>query len=279
MHIFIPSRGRSSKQEFLRSPIPLLPAEWLRHTTLVLHESEKYKYHDWIGNLSAEYGMGVLSFDYDGIAEKRTKIGQWAEKLGYKKFLMLDDDINFLRRKEADTAAQVTMTEPSDINLMLMNIEQQLDNYAQVALGLREVNKTNLIGPMPLIEECGKCMRAVAYQTAVFREMSTMRVRTMSDYDTTLQILESGRKNAIMHFWMSGQRSTQAPGGCSIWRTRELHEESVDRMVQLHPGLVTKRVKKALSGGDISERAELTVYWKKAYKQGVKNVVPTPNNV
>lgn len=212
--------------------------------------------------------LKLIPCTYSTIAEKRLLIGFFAERRGHNKFLMLDDDINFLRRISPGTASQMTITDLQDTNEMLTWIENSLDTYPQVGIGFREVNKTAVLGEPPLLEECGKCMRAVAYQTSVFRSLDTARVPVMEDYDTTLQILESGRKNAILWYWMSGQRSTNQPGGCSSWRTLEVHNQAVYRMHELHPHVTRIREKRTFSGGALANRLELTIQWKKAYRCG-----------
>lgn len=278
MKIYIPTRGRwdYTKNNPL-IPLQYLPSHWTERTYIVVHKDEAVEYANTLAYMTGEeYMLGhpkLLIMDYDGIADKRTKIGEHAEKIGTKKFMMIDDDLNFLRRVSQFAVNQKTIKvdDKCEIDMMLAHVEHNLNSYAQVGLGMREGNNHAGAGECPLPTECTKAIRAVGYQTDVFRSVDTNRVRTMSDYDTTLQILEKGLKNVVLNWWMSGQKGTNTPGGCATWRTHQIHEESVKRMVELHPGICIPRLKENKTGGDFGKRMELTIRWKKAYEQGVAN--------
>lgn len=274
MRLYIPSRTRWDHIV----PLRYLNDYWMFKTNLVVHKDEAEDYANAV-LLSHSNGEivnvpNIIAIEYTGgIAEKRTLIGKHAEENGYDKFMMIDDDLNFLRRLYVDAVNQVTIRydEKDEIDKMLRAVEHYLDKYAQVAIGMREGNNHAGVGEAPLITECTKAIRAVGYQTKAFRSVDTNRVRTMSDYDTTLQILEQGKKNAVLNWWMSGQKGTNTAGGCSIWRTHEVHEQSVAKMVQMHPGICTARMKENKTGGEFGVRPEVTIKWKKAYEQGRAN--------
>lgn len=275
MKIYIPSRGRFTANEISRGPLAIMPERWVNNTMVVVPYTEREAYTESIADLmSAQIVKGIPiieAWTYDGIAQKRTMIGHHAEAHGFNKFMMLDDDINFLKRVSPEQVNQVTIRDSADINEMLCYVNMYLDLYPQVAVGMREGNNRSGVGPAPLLTKVTKAIRAVGYRTAIFRAVATDRVRTMSDYDTTLQILELGYENAVLNYWMSGQKGTNTPGGCSTWRTHAIHEESVRKMVELHPGIVYARVKENKTGGDFGVRMEATIGWKKAYQQGVHN--------
>lgn len=268
--IYIPSRGRFREDDIMHGPLPLLPAAQLAHTTVVVPVQEAGSYRLTLERKFHGSGLRMYSMDYHGIAEKRERIGRIARENRQPYFMMLDDDINFLRRASADSASQVTVTDQSDIEAMLASVEEHLQAYNQVALGMREVNKTAMLGPSPLREDCSRAIRAVAWVTSTFCSLEHRRVQVMEDHDLTLQLLESGRPNAVLWYWMSGQRGTNTHGGCSSWRTLEVHNDAATTLHRLHPQVTRLRVKENKSGGAISTRLEVTIYWKKAMKIGVE---------
>lgn len=268
--IYIPSRGRFRPEDIEHGPLPLLPPDQLQHTTVVVPVQEAASYKMSLEKKFHGSGLRLYSMDYSGIAEKRMRIGQVARERREPHFMMLDDDINFLRRSSSESAAQVTITDSGDVRMMLESVEWHLRAYNQVALGMREVNKTAMLGPSPLREDCSRAIRAVAWVTSTFCSLEHRRVQVMEDHDLTLQLLESGRPNAVLWYWMSGQRGTNTHGGCSSWRTLEVHNDAATTLHRLHPQVTRLRVKENKSGGAISTRLEVTIYWKKAMKIGVE---------
>ncbi len=87
----------------------------------------------------------------------------------------------------------------------------------------------------------------------------------MEDFDVQLQLLKRGLGNACLYYWAQGQSKTNAPGGCSLWRTHEVHEAAARRLAELHPGLVRLRQKaNKTDAGGFGTRMEVTIAWKKA---------------
>lgn len=267
--IYIPSLGRWSYDHLRHGPLTLLHrADQLPSTTVVVHIKEAASYKRALEAAFPDCGLRMAAIDYDGIAEKRERIGQMAAAAGHDCFMMLDDDINFLRRASHESASQRTMTTGAEVREMLWGVDSALDSYQQVALGLREVNRMAVRGPPPLLDECSRAIRAVAWDTRVFNSLRHRRVRCMEDHDLTLQLLESGQKNAVLWYWMSGQPQTSSTGGCSAWRTREVHDEAARELHRLHPDVTKLRQVTNKGGGGLSTRTEVTIYWKKAHRNG-----------
>ena len=112
-------------------------------------------------------------------------------------------------------------------------------------------------------------MRAQGFQTEAFLSFEHGRVRVMEDFDITLQILRAGGSCAVNYYYAQGQRMTNEAGGCSTWRTHEIHEESARRLAELHPGIVSLRQKQ--NKGDqngFGTRTEVTIQWKSAWAEG-----------
>lgn len=152
---------------------------------------------------------------------------------------------------------------------MLRTIEGLLDEYAHVGVSAREGNNRAGEGDAPLLQENTRTYRVLAYQTDMFLSVEHGRVRVMEDFDVNLQLLRQGHKNACLFYWAQGQKMTNAPGGCSTWRTHEVHEESARRLAELHPGLVSLREKHNKTDADgFGTRTEVTIQWKRAYNHG-----------
>jgi hypothetical protein len=167
---------------------------------------------------------------------------------------------------------------------MLDCVEAALEQYAHVGISAREGNNrldrqvrvgeyAGLDTDIVTAQECTRTLRALAYQTAEFLKCEHGRVDVMEDFDVNLQLLERGLPNLNLAHWAQGQRQTNAPGGCSTYRSQDVQTASAVRLAELHPGFVTLREKKNKSGGAFGNRTEVTIQWAKAYKQGLAKKV------
>jgi len=208
----------------------------------------------------------VLACPEKGIAAVRRWIGEHAARQGEPYFLMLDDDVQFYRRRENSVYLR-NADQPGDMEECLARVEEFLKaGYAAVGISPREGN--NRI-EAPYAENT-RLIRALAFHTEPFLACEHQRVQVMEDFDILLQLLRSGRPNANIYEFAQGQKSTNAPGGCSTYRTHQLHEKSAHRLAELHPSFVKLREKRNKTGGDFGTRTEVTIQWKKAYAEGVK---------
>lgn len=141
-----------------------------------------------------------------------------------------------------------------------------LTEYPMVGISAREGNNYAGTGPAPLIKECTRSMRFYAFRTADFLSIDAGRMPEMADFDTALQFLRRGQKNAVLYYWAQHQPGTQAPGGCEAYRTHATHEAAAKKLAELHPDFVSLRTKTNKSGGEFGTRTEVTVQWRKAYE-------------
>lgn len=266
MRIYIPTRGRYTTI-CSDSTLSRLPEDLRVRTTIVTHEEDWSQYKARI--VESGWSVEVLSAgSYESIGQKRHYIGSVAQKRDEETFAMLDDDIDFLVRR-GDDVWNLRAAEDSEIVELFNSIEELLDEYAEVGVSSREgQNRWGVGSKEQLVFPNTRLMRFVAFRTDDFMSVEHGRVRVMEDFDVTLQLLRRGRPNALVAYWANGQRQTQQDGGCSIWRTHEIHEEAARRLADLHPGLVSLRQKNNKSGGEFGSRTEVTVQWKKAYGHG-----------
>ena len=92
-----------------------------------------------------------------------------------------------------------------------------------------------------------------------------------------MQILANGGEIASNYYWAQGQRMMNEAGGCSEWRTHEIHEKAAETLARLHPGVVSLRQKQNnLDKNGFGTRTEVTIQWKYAHQKGQRNAKREP---
>lgn len=263
MYIFIPSTHRHDKID--RGPLQDLTEEVRgRHKVhYVVPDGEGLSYREALPR-----DVGVITTAAKGIAQTRHIIGLHCRDRVVDHFLMLDDDIRFLvRRDEDDWRLRGPNTD--EVMEMLSAVDKSLLLYDHVGISAREGNNRIGTGGKSLRAENTRTLRALAYQTESFLSVEHGRVDVMEDFDVNLQILRQGGSNCCLHYWAQGQAMTNAPGGCSTYRTHAVHEKSAHKLAELHPGLVRLRQKTNKTDREgFGTRTEVTIQWKKAAKEG-----------
>lgn len=268
--MYIPSRGRYTQSEIQRSTMmefsPGTPIN------LVVWPEEAEQYTKAIENEPLLFATEVLVLPADvpkGIASKRKYIGEIAASRKEDRFMLMDDDIGFLVRRSADDW-RLRATTHLETRDMMRAIDAYLNVYAAVGVSAREGNNRFGVGDVDaLVVPNTRMMRAYAFQTELFNAVEHCRVDVMEDFDVFLQLLRQGYDIALLAYYAQGQSMTNAPGGCSVWRTHELHEQSAHKLAALHEGFVRTRQKQnKTDAGGFGTRTEVTVSWKKAAEAG-----------
>lgn len=255
MDIFVVSRSRFVTSDTLNS----LGSE-ARRAKLVVPSSQVNSY----AALAKQHGCTLVACPVDGIAMTRQYCGQICKS---DRFLMLDDDLKFYRRiSPTDWHLRYPCDIGASIADMLKLVETKLNKYVHCSISAREGNNRL---PYEGVE-CSRPLRALAYRKQHFLELTHGRVKIMEDFDVTLQLLRKGYKNHVIASWAQGQLQTQMAGGCSDYRTKQLHNENVELFAKLHAPFVKLRTKKNKTGGDFGERTEATIYWQRAYESAAK---------
>lgn len=269
MHVFVPSTRRSEVKEIQRGPLARMAAHTRTRATYVVPVEQVPAYTASLQSLGWSE-VEVVPFFGKGIAETRQFIGQYAEKHGIKHFLAVDDDVHWLVRRGPDTW-RMRYAEPIEIDAMLECVDKLLVDFGHVGVSSREGNNYLGVGsPETLYTQNVRTLRALAYRTKDFLSVEHCRVQLMEDFDVNLQLLKLGIPNANIGYWAQGQQMTNAPGGCSTFRTQELHERSARKLAELHPGLVKLRMKSNKTDKDgFGSRLEVTVKWKAALRPKV----------
>jgi hypothetical protein len=260
--VYIPSRSRPEKIDQL---LKQLPPEMQHNATVIVPEGQYERYAP--KTLTAR--VETVPNEWR-IAQIRYLIGTRAQDDGHEHFMMVDDDVEFLVRKNMHDF-RLTKADPGQVAGMINVIDQLFLRFPKVShigvSGREGNNRVGNGGPWDLVESTTRTMRVVAWDTKEFMALRHGRVEVMEDFDLSLQSLERGRENRVLYYWANGQTATHAPGGCADWRTREIHDASASRLAELHPLTVRTRLKQNMTG-PMPERLEVTVQWKRAAEIG-----------
>lgn len=268
MKIYIPSSGRSGAENILAGPVADFSGDVRARTTYVVPPAQLADYHSTLENtgLIAD-GVSVIPSPALGIAATRHWIGQTCQENGEGKFAMVDDDVRFVRRASKDATGLIKCT-PSDVDDMWLMVEHMLEDYAHVGVSARQGNNNMGVGGYELMEKNTRTLRVLCYRTRDFLKAQHGRVPVMEDFDVNLQLLRMGRPNLNIGWWSQDQKMTNAPGGCSTYRTHQLHEQAAHKLAELHAPYVKLRQKVNKTGGEFGTRTEVTIFWKKAFGRG-----------
>lgn len=257
MLIAIPSRARAGQANHT---FERLPPALQKDAVLVVSKQEALDY-------IARFGKNnVVRTSHDGIGRVRQHVLRFGDVA--QKIVMLDDDLTFYERRK-DDPTKLLNASPASITKLFKAIDKALDSYAHVGVAARE-GANRCADPVILNT---RMLRVLAYRTDILKAEGIRydRLPVMEDFDVTLQLLRKGYANAVINGWAQDQGTSNAPGGCSTYRTREVQAAGAHGLKKLHPDfvtVVTKETKGAWGGG---ERTDVRIAWKKAYEEGLRN--------
>lgn len=255
MKIYIPSRAR---------------AEQPHHTWEALPKAAQKRAYMVVGPKDAPAYLqrfpedNVLIVDVQGIG----KVRQHIIDISDGPVLMLDDDISFFTRREDDERL-LQKAQPKDITAGLALMEKTLGRFAHAAFAIREGANRNT---EPFISNI-RCLRALGYNAKYLKKEGVRfdRLPVMEDFDVALQLLRKGYPSATINTLLQDQGASNAPGGCSTYRSMEVQAKGADGLKRLHPDFVTVVTKNAKSKDAWAERRDVRVQWKKAYEEGQRH--------
>lgn len=257
MIIFIPTLNR-------RSSDTLLSLNVIRDNYkifMVCSNEADLRY--WSDKSFAVYGpMGIAN------------IRQWCihtcRQQGDEKCLMMDDDLVFATRRD-DEPTKFRPSTTDEIVHMLSDIEHLLDSYAHVGVSTREGGNRDVDKYVTNT----RLLRVLGYRCDVFTTnlIRFNRIELMEDFDVTLQLLEDGYQNIRLNWIVHNQRSSNAPGGCSTYRTLERQAAAAKALKELHPHFVETVIKKTKTAWNGKERTDVRIQWLKAFNSARKVLV------
>ena len=178
------------------------------------------------------------------------------------KLVLLDDDLSFFYRPDPNDW-HLKQAGPKQLRRMFKEIDKYLDQYVHVGVSARGGN--NLVEQPYAINT--RYMRVLCYNCPKLPSgLQIERAGDMGDFDVNLQLLRKGYPNLVLYKYAQDHPGTQWVGGCSAYRTLQLHNRIVKKMAVWHKGFVRVREKHNKTGGEFGHRLELTIYWKKAYE-------------
>jgi hypothetical protein len=254
MKIFIPSLGRVDQTNHT---FENLPPAIRKRAVMVVSPKEVVAY-------SARFGAdNVVPVAAKGIGKVRQRIIDICDG----PVLMLDDDLSFFARRE-DDPTKLRKATPEDVTAMVGAMAATLEDCAHAAIAVREGANRNTD---PVIYNT-RCLRALGYNATILKghDIRFDRLPVMEDFDVALQLLRKGFRSVTLNRWAQDQGTSNAPGGCSTYRSREVQAQGARGLAKLHPDfvtVVTKETKGAWGGGS---RTDVRVAWKKAYESCVR---------
>lgn len=251
MEIYIPTRGRVFQETFASLPDDLND----RIIFVIPFDDGKFLNLDNAGTERILRTPAKIS----GIGPTRQWIIDQAQD---KKIVMLDDDLVFASRRE-DEPTKFRVALPAELHTLINSIDCHLDSFAHVGVSTREG------GNRDISEHAfnTRLLRVLAYRTDVLRNEGIRfdRLELMEDFDVTLQLLRKGYSNCKINWIVHNQRSSNAPGGCSTYRTREKQSQAARGLAALHPSFVNVVIKKTKTAWNGQERQDVIVKWKRAF--------------
>lgn len=263
MQLYIPSTKRAGNQITLRN----LPEKLRKNAIVVVPHGEGESYaHQGI---RSEYGAILVETlpATKGIGTTRQFIMEHAHANGVTQVCMLDDDLRFATRRTDDPTKFQDAT-PADITKLFDLISNRLSTKVpHVGVCTRE-------GGNRMLEDakCTRMLRILAYHvpTYIAAGIKYDRIHLMEDFDVTLQMLRAGMPNLVLHQYVHDQVASNAPGGCSTYRTLERQAQAAFKLAKLHPGFVKTVEKTTKTAWNGATRIDVVVAWKKAYASSGK---------
>lgn len=200
----------------------------------------------------------VLIVDVKGIG----KVRQHIIDISDGPVLMLDDDLSFFVRRPENPKLLQKAT-PTQIAAAFRLMKHQLKNYAHAAFAVRE--GANRCTDAEIYNV--RCLRALGYNAAVLKEEGVRfdRLPVMEDFDVALQLLRKGYASVTINTLLQDQGTSNAPGGCSTYRSMEVQAKGAEGLAKLHPDFVRVVEKETKTAWGGQKRKDVNVQWKRAF--------------
>ena len=256
-HIIIPTLGRMDKQTTYNN----LPD---KYKTIVRFVVQSHEYEE----MNSRYPNKVLCLppEINRIAPTREWIFNQFKTF---RFMVFDDDLDFVVKQPNQGEGTKWLSSKftdQDFDDAFALMDQWMNEGIAYG-GLLPAWVIPDLSQWP-VRECQRIMTNVFYDgPKIPKDIEWTRVPAAEDFDVNLQLLTRGFKNRISAKYMVTCSETNAEGGCSTWRTLEVHNESQRKLAELWPDFVTVREKEVPSGpwkGKI--KLATTIQHKKAYE-------------
>lgn len=251
--IYVPSRGRAQK---LTTPY-VLPFALEHRIVVVVRYDELHEYAN-AAKEDRQFEFLALPKNFKGgLSETR----QWIlEQSNDRYLIMLDDDITGINiKKDLSAYGTIVKSDPNEFIKCFAQLRRWMDDgFAHVSFADRFIAARP--SKLPYYEN-GRIAQTLFYNRDVLvkHRIRFDRVALMQDLDVNLQLLGLGYRNRVSVKYSFNSRWYGQPGGCSAYRTSELHDKVARKMEKLHPG-ITKLIPKPKGGG-----MTMRTSWTKAF--------------
>lgn len=264
MKIYIPTRARNAKQITARA----LVAAGIPFTRVVDYEERGV----WqAGKQEREASLLVCPQKYDRHigAVRQYIIDQHNVKKDGAALLMLDDDLRFFRRRDDDPTKFLRASD-SDVRTCLNQMTTLMRKYAHGGLCAREGANREV---EPLLE-CKRLLRALCYDVTVLRKEKIRfdSMVVMEDFHVALTLLERGYKSFCYRAYVQDQTQSNAPGGCSTYRTLDRQAAGARALHKAHPYFVKVVEKTTSTAWNGATRTDVQVAWQRAFLSSGKEL-------
>lgn len=264
MLIFIPTLKRMNKQPTWDA---IAPTSY-KDKTFLICPVEEAEHH-------MARGRNVIPCSVNG----HTNIGevrQWMiDRYPTEDILMLDDDLVFAKFKDDAPKLERIEKTPVEMVKMLDKVQQMFDDgYNCVGIQFRSGANRNWPAEY---KDNTRIHTAMGFKTSTLHKhnirFNESGIALMEDMHVVISLLKLGYPNRTLAGYTYDQPASNAPGGCSEYRTLDKMYEVSHKMQELHAPFV-KAVRKQTTGrwtGLGNDRWDITVQWKKAYEWGCAN--------
>lgn len=262
MKIYIPTRSRVNSQITWKNLTPRLR----KKVVFVVNYDE----HNTIGHLIPIWPEQQLvckpKINTIGLV-RQFIVDQHDVKKDGAHIIMLDDDLSFFQRRLDDPTKFLPIGD-AELDYCFQMVDRLLTTYANVGILAREGGNRQ----QSEIIENTRLLRALAYNVPVLRKVRARfdRLIVMEDFDVALQLLRAGHKTAAVGSWVQDQKGSNAPGGCSDYRTLERQAEGARGLAKLHAPFVKVVEKTTKTAWQGTTRLDVIVRWKDAYASSQK---------
>ena len=264
MWIFIPTLKRINKQPTWDA---IFPTSYHSDTFLICPTEEAEEH--------IALGRNVIPCPLNGhsnIGEVR----QWIiDKYHDSDVLMLDDDLVFAKFREDEPKLTRIEKSPELMTDMLDKVQSVFDQGFN-CVGIQFRSGANRNWPAEYKDNT-RIHTAMGFKTATLHKhnirFNEPGIALMEDMHVVVSLLKLGYPNRSICGFTYDQPASNAPGGCSEYRTLDKMYEVSHKMQELHAPFV-KAVRKQTTDrwtGMGNDRWDITVQWKKAFEYGVAN--------
>jgi len=207
-----------------------------------------------------------------GIAPTRQWMAEHAYRKGNRYLLMSDDDLCiYVRRNRKDlTDWHARRATSAEVTVALKDMERLTESekkYAVVGMSAKQGNNRHT-------ERTSEAKRIWNFWAVDVFRMHQLKIRmdavpVMEDFWVQLNFLTRGWPTIQINDFMHCQGKSNAPGGCSLFRTNAHQEAATKKLIEHFPDFIKPRKVKTKHGWFGEERTDVTFYGKKALEFGM----------